>query len=758
MYWERRFPRLLTNDELRELHSKKMCRLLAVGDITCDIGGSIECVREITAIESPFLRYDPEMGEIHKDMNGEGIIFLAVDCVPTELPKEATKHFGDVLYPFLSSMAHASSPEENLVPIQNACIAHNGKLRPLYEYIHRMRQSQDTMKKQQTAKMNGEKNGQLVRVVSLSGHLFDQYLINEALDVICDAGGRFQVATFKVGQSDAETSHADLQVEADSEEALNGIVNKLAVIAREGRNKQYWNGHAIYSRKTKQSLLQKLKDRGSTGGPQVLILGAGRMCEPAVKYLSDGQFITPRNLQQPVHVRVGVVVASLYLSDAEKVVEGIPNATAAQLDVSDGAQLHELISEANVVISLLPANCHVAVANACIELKKHLVTASYVSTEMDNLNEKAKHAGVTLLCEMGLDPGIDHMLAMKMIDKAHARGGRVQSFVSYCGGLPAPTAANNPLGYKFSWNPSGAIKAGRNPAVYLYQGKKVEVAGEELFASAVPLRLQNTPAFALERLPNRDSLSYGDLYGITNEAATVFRATLRYEGFSEIMAALGKIGFFKMDPLMLTANDAPSSGLTYKAVLELLLSQIPEHPGQFSASETNTVSSNTSWIANKLASLGCCKDSSVAFKAANCIRWLGLDAEESIPEACKNAFDVLCHRMEQRLTYAPNEQDMVLLHHELEVVFDDGHPSEQHTATLLELGETSEQGTELLVRPQSAMARTVGLPVAIAAQLLLFEDVILRGVLRPLHSEIYQPALAILTALGIKVEEHVEKF
>jgi alpha-aminoadipic semialdehyde synthase len=146
-------------------------------------------------------------------------------------------------------------------------------------------------------------------------------------------------------------------------------------------------------------------------------------------------------------------------------------------------------------------------------------------------------------------------------------------------------------------------------------------AGEDLFASAVPLRLQNTPAFALERLPNRDSLSYGDLYGITNEAATVFRATLRYEGFSEIMAALGKIGFFKMDPLMLTANDAPSSSLTYKAVLELLLSQIPEHPRQFSASETKTVSSNTSWIANKLASLGCCKDSSVAFKAANCIRY-----------------------------------------------------------------------------------------------------------------------------------------
>jgi alpha-aminoadipic semialdehyde synthase len=157
-----------------------------------------------------------------------------------------------------------------------------------------------------------------------------------------------------------------------------------------------------------------LKERGSEGHhPEVLILGAGRMCEPAVKYLSDGQFIT-RRLGNPhrhtIHVPVDVVLASLFLEDAEKVVEGIPNATAAQLDVSDGARLRDLISEANVVISLLPANCHIPVANACIELKKHLVTASYVSSEMALLDDKAKQADVALLCEMGLDPGIGLIL------------------------------------------------------------------------------------------------------------------------------------------------------------------------------------------------------------------------------------------------------------------------------------------------------------------------------------------------------------
>lgn len=165
---------------------------------------------------------------------------------------------------------------------------------------------------------------------------------------------------------------------------------------------------------SKQSLQQKLKERGCEGHhPEVLILGAGRMCEPAVKYLSDGQFITwqPGNPHRhTIHVPVDVVLASLFLEDAEKVVEGIPNATAAQLDVSDGARLRDLISEANVVISLLPANCHIPVANACIELKKHLVTASYVSSEMALLDDKAKQADVALLCEMGLDPGIGLIL------------------------------------------------------------------------------------------------------------------------------------------------------------------------------------------------------------------------------------------------------------------------------------------------------------------------------------------------------------
>jgi alpha-aminoadipic semialdehyde synthase len=186
--------------------------------------------------------------------------------------------------------------------------------------------------------------------------------------------------------------------------------------------------------------------------------------------------------------------------------------------------------QVEVVVSLLPASFHVAIARVCIELKKHMVTASYVDESMSNLKQAAKGAGVTILCEMGLDPGIDHMMSMKMIDEAHARNGKVKAFTSFCGGLPSPAAANNPLAYKFSWNPAGAVRSGKNPAVYKFLGETIHVDGSSLYESAKRLRLPELPAFALEHLPNRNSLIYGDLYGISKEASTIYRATLRYEG------------------------------------------------------------------------------------------------------------------------------------------------------------------------------------------------------------------------------------
>ncbi|KAG0626104.1 hypothetical protein M758_2G102500 [Ceratodon purpureus] len=748
MYWEQRFPRLLTNKELLDLRSAGRSRLLVIADITCDKGGSIEFLKKYSSIQNPFFRYNPEDDSTQNDMEGDGILFMAVDCLPTELPRESTKHFGNALFPFLVNLANARKLEDTPAPLHDACIAHEGSLTEMYKYIQKLREATpvQTPRRQERQDIN---INPLSTVVSLSGHLFDQHLINEALDVICSGGGRYRLATWELGQSDDETSRADLEVTAQSKEALSGIVDKLAKIAVQGSI-------------TRQGRMEGREDGfempqeeacSVRGGSQVLILGAGRMCEPAVKYLTTTgrQFRAKKDSHVgngSIDERVSVVVASLYIEDAQKVVAGVPNTSAIELDTSDVAKLEDCVSKANVVISLLPAHLHIPVATACIKFKRHLVTASYVSEAMQALDEKAKEAGVALLCEMGLDPGIDHLMAMKMIDSAHKRGGRVQSFVSYCGGLPAPEAANNPLGYKFSWNPAGAIKAGRNPAIYLQDGQKIEVPGEKLFAAALPVQLRSTPAFALERLPNRDSLIYGDLYGISEEASTIFRATLRYLGFSKIMDALGELGYFDMDPHPLLDSNAPP---TYNTILDALLLQIFQNVEE--SEEKKAGSGDNNSLAHALVTLDCCKsDSAAAESAATCIRWLGLDALEPVPKSCRSIFEVLCKRMEEKLTFGPDEKDMVLLHHELDIAIDGRR--ERHTATLLAFGETGDSSG--LKRPESAMARTVGVPAAIAAELLLFGDVKTRGVFRPLTAEIYEPALEILNAMKLPLVEHVE--
>lgn len=756
MYWEKRFPRLLTNQQMKELKIN-FNRLVGVADITCDIGGSIECLNRATPIECPFFRYDPLTGSYHEDMNGEGVIFLAIDNLPTEAAKEATKHFGDVLSQFLGSMASSKGPEDLLPPIRKACIARKGELTPLYGYIKRMREEaanySDNASVGKTYKTS----------VSLNGHLFDQFLINEALDIIEAAGGSFHLSRCQVGQTTDAMSHAEIEVSANDKDLLAHIVDLLAAVANSdnehgnrGVEKEI-KGSSIRNRELKDNSL-RMKDSSSKKFA-VLILGAGRVSKPAIEFLAlngcnfsespiSGNTKTSREAVNDVQV----IVASLYLQEAQKVIEGIPNTTAVELDVNDHNRLLQYISEVEVVISLLPANCHTPIANACIELKKHLVTASYVDKNMSDANERAKSAGVTIICEMGLDPGIDHMMAMKMINEAHLRGGKIKSFVSYCGGLPSPAAANNPLGYKFSWSPAGALRAGRNPAVYISEGQTITVAGEDLYDSATCIRLPHLPAFALERLPNRDSLVYGDLYGITNEASTVFRATLRYEGFSEIMSALAKLGFFnnEIHPMLTQDIGLNHSRPSFSMFLqELLREASKDNQTQKDVTEAGH-STEQMDIANILVRVGCCKSSTSANKVAFCIRYLGLDDDSKIPEACKSAFDIICSRMEERLNYFPNEQDMVLLHHEVQVTYDDGRPSELHTATLLEFGKNENDKSE------SAMARTVGIPAAIGAQLLLEGKITSTGVLRPLDPEIYLPALEVLAASGVHMHEQVE--
>ncbi|KAJ6382056.1 hypothetical protein OIU77_030665 [Salix suchowensis] len=710
MYWEKRFPRLLSNQQLQDL-TRKGCPLIGIADITCDIGGSLEFINQTTSIDSPFLRYDPLNDSYHYDMEGDGVIFSSVDILPTQFAKEASQHFGDVLSQFIGSLASTTDIAKLPSHLRKACIAHRGALTPMFEYIPRMRKfdSEDTAESHTNLKSSKNKFSILV---SLSGHLFDQFLINEALDIIEAAGGSFHLVKCQVGQSATAMSCSELEVGAHDREVLNQIIDSLTSLANpdESNGILIKEGNKISLKVGKVQQNDMNKGNDSKRKAVVLIIGAGRVCRPAVELLTSAgntsshewykACLDTEDTDFEEQNAVEVVVASLYLKDAEEIIDGIPNASAVQLDVMDGESLCKYISQVEVVVSLLPASCHITIANACIKLKKHLVTASYVDDSMSSLHGEAKAADITILGEMGLDPGIDHMMAMKMINSVHVRKGRIKSFTSYCGGLPSPAAANNPLAYKFSWSPAGAIRSGRNPATYKYHGEIVHVDGEKLYDSAFRFRIPNFPAFALECLPNRNSLVYGKLYGIEDEASTIFRGTLRYEGFGEIMGTLASVG--------------------------------EKH------------------ISERIVALGHCKEQGIAVRTAKTIIYLGLHEQTEIPVSCQSAFDVTCYRMEERLAYSGTEQDMVLLHHEMEVEFPDKQVTENHRGTLLEFGRTEDGKTT------TAMALTVGIPVAIGALLLLENKINTRGVLRPFEPEVYIPALDILQAYGIKVMEKVE--
>ncbi|KAK4478988.1 hypothetical protein RD792_014495 [Penstemon davidsonii] len=745
MYWEKRFPRLLSTEQLQDL-MRNGCPLVGISDITCDVGGSIEFVNQTTSIDSPFFRYDPRDNSYHHDMEGNGIICSAIDILPTEFAKEASQHFSDILSQFIGSLASSTCLDKLPAHLKRACIVHGGALTSLFEYIPRMRSSdlEDSVKvlsNFQPAKMKH------TTLISLSGHLFDQFLINEALDIIEAAGGSFHLAKCQVGQSTDAMSYSELEVGADDKAVLDKIIDALTSLANPGEARVNCKNNMISFKvgKFKETIIEKESEIKSEA--VVLILGAGRVCRPAAEFLtsigrsSSRQWLntcTTSDSKEKTSVRV--TVASLFLKDAEEITEGIPNATAVQLDVMNQESLCNYVSQVDVVISLLPPSCHSVIASACIQLQKHLVTASYVDDSMSKLDELAKSSGITILCEMGLDPGIDHMMAMKMIDEARIRGGKIKSFTSYCGGLPSPDAANNPLAYKFSWSPAGAIRAGRNPATYKYNGEIVNVDGDNLYDSASKFRISDFPAFALECLPNRNSLVYGDLYGIQNEASTIFRGTLRYEGFGEIMGTLARTGFFNTEEKSILRNEKRP---TYRTFLLALLNSHTTTPlAEPIIGEKE--------MAEQIVAIGLCQKRETAIRTAKTIIFLGFHENAEIPISCKSAFDVTCLRMEERLTYSGSEKDMVLLHHEVEVVFSNGQPTENQRATLLEFGR-SEGGSSY-----TAMALTVGIPAAIGALLLLGKNIKRKGIVRPIDPEIYVPALDILEACGFKLHERID--
>lgn len=432
----------------------------------------------------------------------------------------------------------------------------------------------------------------------------------------------------------------------------------------------------------------------------VLILGAGMVSRPLVRYL----------LNLPA---VKVTMASRTVEKADAIIDNHADGTAVALNVENDDQLESLIKNADIIVSLLPYAYHIKVAKNCIAHKKHLVTTSYVSKEMRALDAEARQARILLLNECGLDPGIDHMSAMKIIHGVEKQGGYIQHFRSTTGALPSHEDNTNPFGYKFSWSPRGVLLASRNPAQWLEEGKIVHIPGEELFEHYYLQDIPNVGTF--ENYPNRDSVQYKDIYGL-DEAETVYRGTFRMTGWCETLRSIARIGWLN-DTALEERNLR-----TYADVTAHLLST------------TNTPS------LYKYTAL------SLHFPLYSAVmkrlRWLGLFSDIPLPDGTDNPLDLLNKLTLSKMSLSAAEKDMIVMHHEFTAVYDD--KKEYLTSTLVNYG---------LPHNDSAVARTVALPAAIAVKLILNNTIQLTGVHIPILPEIYNPILDELETMDISFIE-----
>jgi len=433
---------------------------------------------------------------------------------------------------------------------------------------------------------------------------------------------------------------------------------------------------------------------------KALVLGAGLVARPLVSYLLD----------QPDFF---VVVADVEAGRAEKLVAGHPRGRAEVLDIANRGALAAAVGRADLVVSMVPYTFHPLVAELAIEQGKHMVTASYVGPAMRELDARAREKGVILMNELGLDPGIDHMEAMRIIHGVHDAGGAILGFRSYCGGLPAPEANTNPFRYKFSWSPRGVLLASKNSARFLKDGRIVSIPAADLFAMPEVIAIPGLGEF--EAYPNRDSVSYRETYGIP-EALSVLRGTLRYAGWCETLRKMVELGLL---------DDAPRdrSGSTFLGLMKELAQAAPGADAKAAVA----------------ARLGLGAGSAILSR----LEWLGLFEDMPLPAGKGSALDNLAVLMIERLRYGPGERDMIVLQHEF-LTRTVSRRTERIVTTLIDYGVPG---------GDSSMSRTVGLPAAIGARLILEGKIRRTGVQVPVHPEIYGPILEELGTLGVRFEE-----
>ena len=439
---------------------------------------------------------------------------------------------------------------------------------------------------------------------------------------------------------------------------------------------------------------------------KILVIGAGRSAVTLIKYLLDNSIAN--NWQ--------VTVADFSIELAETAVANHENGKAIFFNVTDEIQRKTEIGNADIVISMLPASLHITVAKDCISLGKNLVTASYVSPEIADLDEKAKQAGVILLNEIGLDPGIDHMSAMQVIDDIKENGGELTSFKSFCGGLVHPDYDTNPWNYKFTWNPRNVVLAGQGTAQYIKQGKYKYIPYTKLFERTEVMEVLDAGEF--EGYANRDSLGYRSAYGL-DDIPTLFRGTLRRKGYCKAWNMFVQLGM--TDDTYKVEN---SENLTYRSFINLFFPY-----------------NNELSVEQKFCSyLNLSQDSEEFSK----IEWLGVFKNTIVGLKDASPAQILQKICEEKWTLDTEDKDMIVMQHQFEYV---------------QNGEQKKLNSSLLVfgdDPRyTSMAKTVGLPVAIAAKLILNGKINSTGVKIPTTKDIYIPVLKELEENGINFVEEL---
>ena len=439
----------------------------------------------------------------------------------------------------------------------------------------------------------------------------------------------------------------------------------------------------------------------------ILIIGAGKSTAQLVKYL----------LEKAEKEDLYLIIADQVLSNAERLVRNTLRAKAVELNINKIEDRRKQIAEADIVISMLPAFLHSIVAEDCLELAKNLVTASYISDEMLKMNAEVKKKGLVFMNEIGLDPGIDHMSAMRIIDRIRDEGGKIILFESFCGGLLAPESDTNLWNYKFTWNPRNVVLAGQGGAAeFIQEGTYKYIPYHRLFRRTEFLDVENHGRF--EAYANRNSLKYRSIYGL-DDILTLYRGTMRRVGFSRAWNLFVQLGMTDD-----SYNLQHTETMSYREFTNLFLPYSPNDSVELKLRHMLRIDQDD-LLWDKLLELDLFNPDKI------------LNLREATPAQC------LQHILENKWTLEETDKDMIVMYHKFGFLLNG--EQKQIDSTMVIIGEN---------QTYTAMAKTVGLPVAIAALKILNKEITQPGVQLPIAREVYEPILKELEDYGIVFKEY----